>query len=164
MIFSPTAKGRRNATLRMLMLVILFVGIGYLFWKNYERSMDTIQTRHVVQDETQSLDREIVQEIVAFSKSLQQRFGMTLQVKIFEEFVISPRVDSKVIFIGLSPRYKESSVVFPPIMRRALPGEFVTHITEEHFDEFWQNGNWRQGLVQALNKIGEEMIKIEKGE
>ncbi|RQD56956.1 MAG: hypothetical protein D5R98_09240, partial [Desulfonatronovibrio sp. MSAO_Bac4] len=75
MIFSPTVKGRRNATLRMLMLIILFVGVGYLFWKNYERSMDTIQTRHLVQDETQSLDKETVQEIVAFSSSLQQRFG-----------------------------------------------------------------------------------------
>ncbi len=164
MIFSPTVKGRRNATLRMLMLIILFVGVGYLFWKNYERSMDTIQTRHLVQDETQSLDKETVQEIVAFSSSLQQRFGMSLQVKIFEGFVITPREDSKIIFIGLSPRYKESSIKFPPLMRRALPEEFLTHITQEHFDEFWENGNWQQGIVQALNKIGEELIKIEKGE
>ncbi|MCA1743643.1 MAG: hypothetical protein LC631_06815 [Desulfovibrionales bacterium] len=164
MIFSPTVKGRRNATLRLLMLVILFVGIGYLFWKNYERSMETIQTRHVVQDETQTLNREIVQEIVAFSTSLQQRFGMSLQVKIFEGFVITPRKDSKVIFIGLSPRYKEASIKFPPLMRSALPEGFVTYIKEDHFDEFWVNGNWQQGLIQALNKIGEEIIKIEKGE
>lgn len=163
MILSYGAKKRRNYSLRMLMLVILFAGVGYLFWKNYERSMDTIQTRHVVQDETQSMDKELVQEIVAFSTSLQQRFGMTLQVKIFEEFVISPRKDSRVIFIGLSPRYKEHSIVFPPLMQRALPEEFVTHIKEEHFHEFWENENWQEGLVQALNKIGEEMIKIEKG-
>lgn len=162
MIFSP-ARGRQGSTIRIILMLFLFVGVGYLFWKNYERSMDTIQTRHIVNDETGTLEDELVRDIVSYSKSFQRRFGMGVQVRIFQNFVVSPPQDSRMIFIGISPRYKESSVVFPPILQRALPEDFVSMIRYDHFERYWDD-DWQKGLAEALNLIGQEMVKIEKGE
>ncbi|WP_028574375.1 hypothetical protein [Desulfonatronovibrio hydrogenovorans] len=165
MIFSSTGfKGRQSSTIRILLMLVLFVGVGYLFWKNYERSMETIQSRHIVNDETETLDSDLQKEIVSFSGNLQRRFGIGVQVRIFRGFIVSPGDDSRMIFIGLSPAHQESTILFPPILKRALPQEVVHHLQVEHFEAYWEDGDWQQGLIEALNTIGQEMMKIERGE
>ncbi len=163
MIFSPSpSRARKSSTLRILLMLVLFVGVGYLFWKNYERSMETIQTRHFVNDETQTLDKAAQQEIADFSRNLQQRFGTGIQVRIFKNFIVSPPQDSRTVFIGISPQHKEDIIIFPPILRRALPDEFVNYMQDEHFAQYWENDGWQRGLLEALNLLGQEMMEIER--
>ncbi len=165
MLFSQSSsRGRQSATLRILLMLILFVGVGYLFWKNYERSMDMIQTRHIVKDETQSLDQDVLDSIASFSSNLRQRFGIGVQVKIFQGFIVPPAKDSRTVFIALSPQYRESRVIFPPLLDRALPDDFLDYMHNEHFEKYWDNEGWHKGLMDALNMFGQEMMKIERGE
>ncbi len=165
MIFFPRKSGsNRSSVVRMLLMIGLFMAVGYLFWTNYEQSMDTIQTRHVLRDETDTLNEDMREKIVSFSRNLRERFGMGVQVRIFEDVVMAPPADPKIIYIGLSPRHMESAVVFPPLLRAALPDDFVDYISSEHFENSWENQAWVESLVQALNLIGREMMKIEQQE
>ncbi|WP_198146052.1 hypothetical protein [Desulfonatronovibrio magnus] len=124
--------------------------------------MTSIQSQHIIQDETGTLSSDFQNDVANFSRNFQQRFGIAIQVKIFEGFVISPPEDPRIIFIGLSPRYEEWSVVFPMLLRRALSEKFITYFQTEHFAEYWENGQWVKGLADALNILGQEMTQIEK--
>lgn len=165
MIFSPSpTRGRKSSTLRILLMLVLFVAVGYMFWVNYERSMETIHTRHMVSDQTQAMDPEVQQKIASFSRNLQQRFGIGVQVRIFSDTIVIPPQDSRTVFIGLSPRHKEDVIVFTPILERALPREYIDYMHNEHFFSYWEDGNWEKGLLKALNLLGEEIMKIERGD
>ena len=162
--FPRSGSGSRgqSSTFRVFLLVLLFVVVGILFWKNYERSMDVILSSHVVQDETETLSREQKDELSSFAKGLQDRFGFGLQIRVFEHFVQTPEPDSRVIFMGISPANQEVEIVWPPVLRRALPDDFTRHLEEEHFEEYWQGDNWPRGLYQALQRLGEELLAIEQ--
>ncbi|MFP4107742.1 MAG: TPM domain-containing protein [Desulfonatronovibrio sp.] len=165
MIFSSSSsKRRQSSTMRILLMLILFVGVGYLFWNNFERSMDTVLIRHMVNDETDTLDQDAINEISTFSSNLQKKFGMGIEVRIFKNFAVPPSGDSRTIFIGLSPEQKEDIIVFPALLKRALPDEFVDYVVNDHFDQYWEDNNWQQGLMDFLNLLGQEIIKIERSE
>lgn len=163
MIFSPSSsKRRQSSTLRILLMLILFVGVGYLFWKNFERSMDTVLTRHVVNDETNTLDRDTINEISTFSSNLQKRFGIGIEVRIFQKFAVPPSGDSRTIYIAVSPEYKEDIITFPSLLNKALPEDFVEYVKNEHFDRYWEDEGWQQGLMDFLNLLGQEIMEIER--
>ncbi|WP_291318452.1 TPM domain-containing protein [Desulfonatronospira sp.] len=161
---SSSADGsrRQDSIFRMFFLVLVFVAAGFLFWKNYERSMDVILFSHVVQDETDTLSREQKDELSSIAKGLQDRFGFGLQIRVLDNLVQTPEPDSRVIFMGISPACREVSIVWPPVLRRALPQGFTRHLEEEHFEEYWQGDNWPRGLYQALQRLGEELLAIEQ--
>lgn len=165
MIFPHSSSRRRqSSTLRILLMLILFVGVGYLFWTNFERSMDMVLTRHVVNDETNTLDQDTINEISSFSSSLQERFGIGMEVRIFKRFVVPPSGDSRTIFIGISPEQREDIIIFPALLKRALPEQFVDYVANEHFDRYWENKNWQQGLMDFLNLLSQEIMQIERGD
>ncbi len=160
---SSASGGRRqSSTFRIFIAALLFVVVGLLFWKNYERSMDAILSSHVVNDETETLTRDQQDQLASFARSVQDRFGFGIQIKVFEHFVETPEPDSRVIFMGISPACEEVAVVWPPVLRRALPEDFTRHLEEEHFEKYWQGGNWPRGLYQALHMLGEELLAIEQ--
>ncbi len=152
----------QSSTFRIFVTVLLFVVVGLFFWKNYERSMDVILSSHLVRDETGTLSREQKDELSSFAMGLQDRFGFGLQIRVFEHFVEKPEPDSRVIFMGVSPAFQEVEIVWPPVLRRALPEDFTRHMEEEHFEEYWQGENWSRGLYQALHMLKEELLAIEQ--
>ncbi|WP_291323314.1 TPM domain-containing protein [Desulfonatronospira sp.] len=159
---SGSGSKRKSSTFRVFFTVILFVVVGLLFWKNYERSMDVILTSHMVTDETDTLSREQQDQLASFSRSMQDRFGFGVRIRVFEHFVAAPEPDSRVLFMGISPAYQEVAIVWPPVLKRALPQDFVQYLEEEHFEGYWQGEDWPRGLYQALHMLGEELLAIEQ--
>jgi len=159
---------RRNDNIFMqifrgLALVAVFMAVGVLFWKHYDRTITTIQSRQSIWDQTKTLTDKQKKSIYNFSALLKKRYGLTLQLKITKERVYIPQLDSKTIFIGLSPKYKEVIVRFPPLVEKVLGVEFLRYLQEQHFVPYFENGNWPQGLGEALSLIGQKLMEIENG-
>ncbi|WP_457572082.1 hypothetical protein [Desulfovulcanus sp.] len=148
---------------RGLGLVAVFVAVGILFWKHYERSITTIQARQSIWDQTKTLTEKQKKSIYNFSAQLKKRYGLTLQLKITKERVFIPKLDSKTIFIGLCPKYKEVIVRFPPLVEKVLGIKFLRYLQEEHFVPYFENDNWPQGLGEALNLIAQKLMEVENG-
>ncbi len=162
MVFMPRpGASSLNATIRILLTVLLFVGVGYLFWKNYERSLDLIFSENLVVDETNTLSSKQREELSNISANLEERFGFGVRIQVFDQDISAPEPDTRKIFIGLSPELQESEIVWPPVLKQALPGATVQELENRHFARYWPH-DWPRGLYSALNKLGEELLKIEQ--
>ncbi len=145
--------------LRVLAMVGIFIGVGILFWKQYESSLNRIQSRQDIWDQTQSLSEYQKQFLYDYAGRLKKDFGLDLIVKISKEPTAVPDLDKKTLFIGLCPPRREATVVFPPLARRAVGEEFINHLQKSHFRTYWPD-KWPQGLKKCLILIREKLAAV----
>ncbi len=148
-------------TFRVLAVLGVFIGAGILFWNNYEKSLNKIKAKQDLWDQTNTLSAKQKEAIYDFAAQIKREFGLDLNIKITREKPLVPQLDGKTIFIGLSPPRQEANIVFPPLTQKAVGKEFVHHLQNEHFREYWPD-NWPQGLGDALTKIGKKLSKVGK--
>ncbi|MFP4168696.1 MAG: hypothetical protein ACLFSY_07620 [Desulfonatronovibrionaceae bacterium] len=142
--------------LRVLALVGVFIAAGVLFWKHYENSLNSIQSRQNMWDETETLNKSEKQAVYDFAGRIRKDFGLELNIRITRKEISVPRLDKKTIFIGLCPPRQEAVIVFPPLVRQAVGKEFIEHLENEHFRSYWPN-RWPQGLKEALVLMAERL-------
>jgi hypothetical protein len=145
--------------LRVMAMVGIFIGAGLLFWKQYESSLNRIQSRQSIWDQTQTLSQSQKQFLYDFAGRLKKDFGIDLIVKITKEKTAIPDLDKKTIFIGLCPPRRQATVVFPPLARRAVGEEFISHLQNTHFRPYWPD-KWPQGLEKSLVLIREKLAAV----
>jgi hypothetical protein len=149
---------------RVMALVGVFVLVGVLYWHYYEHSLDEIQTKQAIWDQTKTLTSDQKKAIHSFTRMLTSRYGIDLQLKVTREPIIVPTLTSKTLFIGICPDRQEVTIIFPPLVRSALGTEFENFLANEHFLPFWQDERWPQGLGSALAHIGERLEQLENND
>ena len=145
---SPAAQLLRTAG-----LVFIFVLAGLLFWKYYERSLDRIIAGQQIVDETDELAAEQKEQIARFAETLKQDYGLRFELQVYQGRIKPPNLDSRTLYIGLSPERGEWRIVFPVLLKQALPEDFVRYLQEEHFRGRLRQDVWPRALLNGLHAI-----------
>jgi hypothetical protein len=162
---TPSGSTFGERVLRSMGLILLLAGISYLYWNNYERSMQRIGMRQAVMDRTGQLSAERMEEVWEFSNRMRERFGITVEVRIAQRELLAPDQGPRTLYIGLVPSERRSMIVFPPLVERALGREFITYLREEHFRMYWDSEQgWQEGLRQAMILIWDQLRQMERAD
>lgn len=165
-IFRPADRERTPGEhfLRIMLLITVFVGIGWLYTKHFDATIKEIESRGAVYDETGTLTKEQKQVFRGFVSEFKDEFGLELKLTATKESIIVPPMDSKTMFFGVNPERRQVVVEFPPLVEKALGKDFVHGLITEHFPHSFDENNWPRGLAEALQMTWERLITIESGE
>jgi hypothetical protein len=144
--------------LRSLGVIFVFLGVIWLFWKHNARTLEMLESQrgageHVVLDKAGALTDEQRKAIRDLSRAMKSSYGLDLQVVVDVEPIDAPRSDVSLIFVGLYPEGRQSLVVLPPLVERAVGRGLANHLRDDHFSPYWGSGDWRRGLGEALGMI-----------
>lgn len=160
----PSSSSPSGQLLRTLGLVFVFVAAGLLFWKHYDRSLDRIVGGQQVVDETERLTPEDMERINRFMETLRTDYGLNFRLHVYQGRIDPPQLDPKTLFIGLSPERGEWEIVFPVLLKKALPQDFVRYIQEEHFRGTLRRKAWPEALMNGLHAIYGHLSRLESGD
>ncbi|SDN59882.1 hypothetical protein SAMN04488516_103134 [Desulfonauticus submarinus] len=150
-----------NPFLKAVLLVIIFSGTAFLFWKNYENALTKIQNKQSLWDQTKTLTSSEKQLIYEFVHYFKDNYGLKLNIKITKEHIYIPHLDKRTIFIGICPTQKEVIIRFPPILEKALGINFLRYLQENYFQNHFNPNQLPQRLVQCLQLIKTRIQEIE---
>lgn len=162
-LFFKQIPGRSPASqlLRTLGVAVVFVIVGVLFWKYWDESFDRLSRRDTAMDQTGRLSPDQLDYVASFARHLEREFGFTFKLRVTQNELQLPDVNSKTLFIGIAPSQNETQIVMPPLMRRGLDAAFVHYLESEHFELYWENDAWPQGLEHALTLIWDRLSNME---
>jgi hypothetical protein len=155
--FSPLER-----LVRTLALFGVFALVIWAFWKNTDRTITRLEQEQTVYDPADTLSSETRDYVAGFSSSLKDRYGMEFRLQVVLQDLGEPEPDAKTLFLGLALEKETARFRFPPMMARALGEDFTSHLANEHFDQYWANGNWEGGLAVALAKIWDRLDRLEQ--
>ncbi|NJB67884.1 hypothetical protein GGQ74_001524 [Desulfobaculum xiamenense] len=147
--------------LRIMLLICVFVGVGWLYTRHFDRAIEVIQARSALHDATGTLSKEQKKNLLELSRMFEKEFGLELRIKIADGPVEVPVLDSKTIFFGLDVRDKTTTIVMPPLVERALGHEFIAELRDRHMPYHFENDSWPTGLVKALAMTWERLIGLD---
>ncbi len=162
-LFSTRGKSPTERMIRMFLLLLVFLGVIWAFWQNNERVMDKLQARQSIWDETGHLGDRDRSYVSSFAASLRERFGLRLKLHVRHGSVEVPDLDSKTMFIAISPSQNEAVVVFPPLLRSGLGESFVEYVKTTHFERYFQQDQWPEGLRSLLDLVWGQLVRLENG-
>ncbi len=161
--FTPP-KGRTpgESFLRFMLLIAIFVGAGWLYSVHFERSLDAIEARTAINDQTKSLTSDQKQAFREFSKVLKNEFGLELKLVFAAEPPPWPELDNKTIYLGLDTAHHTVDIAVPPLVERALGPGYVDMLKNEHFPPFFEQNRWAMGTAEALADIWKRLIEVDR--
>ncbi|MBU1247899.1 MAG: hypothetical protein KKB70_04300 [Proteobacteria bacterium] len=128
-----------------------------VLWNNYSGEgkgfKDVVATKADISDETGALTPEDLAFIGRFAAGLEKEFGQKAIIQVSTDNVRMPDLDTRTMFLGLSPATEEVLLSFPPLLRSSLGPELVAELQNDHFKSAFKDGNWPQALKAALVKI-----------
>ena len=145
---------------RVLAMILVLLAVIWAFWKNTDRTLDMIETRAAIYDQTGEMTDETKEFTRSFASSLREEFGLDFRLQVMNDALDPPELDQKTVYIGLRPSWQESLVVFPPLVERALGQDFRLAIQEGVLQEGMQTGRWQGALVETLIMIYEGLTGI----
>ena len=148
--------------LRLMLLVLVFVGVGYLYTRHFDRTIELIEARQSVWDQTGTLTKAQKKVFRNFARLLKDEFGLECKFHAASGPVRVPVLDSKTLFFGLDTKGEQVVVEFPPLVRKALGREFMSYLQTEHFPRYFESGNWPKGLAEALKMVWEHLVHVDK--
>lgn len=138
--------------LRFLLLIGVFGLVAWLFWQNTEKSMDAIQSRGTVWDQTESLDSDTRSVIREFATHFQDQYGIELKIHVTNEPDAEDRdLDPKTLLISVYPEREQVRIVAPRYL--ALDPGLLRYLETDFFAFYFEQEAWTEGLVQAMLQI-----------
>ncbi|WP_147819912.1 hypothetical protein [Salidesulfovibrio onnuriiensis] len=159
---APKGKTVMERTLRTLGMLLVFLVVIWAFYKNNENVLERVQKNRSVWDETGQLDKDEISYLRDFVKSMRERFGVAVKIQVFKGDVEMPELDSKTIYIGLSPAGRQVAVEFPPLLRPALGADFIESVNNEFFAEAFDTGQWGRELQILTTMIWSRLAALEE--
>lgn len=162
MIFIKTnTKSGLERVVRMLGVLAVFAIVAWAFWVNNERTIKMIQARGVAVDQTDTMGINDKRFFRSFKNSLEKNYGLGFKIIVFKGNIEVPELDKKTVFMGLSPSTGETEIILPPLVQKALGGDFVPYLVESHFPGYMEAGNWIEGAKTAVALMWERLSGIE---
>lgn len=158
-IFFPRRSGRSAPTsfLRLLGLALIFIIVAWAFWQNNERVITRLKARQAISDATGTLAEEDLAHVRAVAQVLEERYGVELRLHIVAGVLKMPDVGPRTLYVGINPETRLVVLEFPTLVAGALGQEFIRNLRDSHFEQYWDGGNWPQGLRSALTLILERL-------
>lgn len=123
-LFRVSGKGRGKAV-RLVLLLGVFAACAWAFQAHFTRRFAAIEARNALWDETgltRPEDRAALDELIG---RLQERWGLRVSVHIRKGAVSAPEDKPKGLFVGVSPGRRQALVLLPPLVKKAVPSNFV---------------------------------------
>jgi uncharacterized membrane protein YgcG len=139
--------------LRSLGLMLIFLAAGWAFTKNYENVIDRLNAESSIRDETGRLSDEDKAFLREFESLLRRRFGQEFRLRVFQDEIVRPTLDSRTLFVGLSPARREVAIEFPELVLAALGRDFAANLAREVFAPAFERGDWPKALREAVTEV-----------
>lgn len=146
--------------LRYMLLILVFVGAGYLFVKHFDNTMEEIQARQSIYDQTGRLTSEQQRVFREFGRLMRDEFGVEVRVQAESGPVEMPVLNSRTLFFGIDTADKTVIIEFPPLVAAALEPEFIQYLRQDHFKPYFEQDNWPKGLAEAMRMIWDKLSEI----
>lgn len=156
----PRGRSGGETFLRFMLLILVFVGAGWLYVKHFDNTIETIKARSSVYDETGRLTEEQTAVFRDFARMMRDEFGLEVIVRAIDGPVEVPEMDSRTMFFGLNTEANSVTIEFPPLVARALDKKFIDYLREEHFPPYFEQGNWPKGLAEAMRLLWDKLMGI----
>ncbi len=159
--FKPRGKTASEKFLRIVGMFIIFSIVGWAFWMNNQTTLEKIQARNALWDQTKILSESERDFVQGFIRSMRNEFGVNVKIQILTEHIPDVQVESNELYIGISPTYQEVVMSFPGLVRHALGANFIKELEEHHFTENFSEEDWPTSLMTALSMIWERLVNVD---
>ena len=116
--------------LRRLLLVGVFCLCGVAFWMHFERRFAAIEAQVALMDEPEMLSQDDRRRLLDQRDLFRKAFGINVRVQVCKTTVLIPELSGNTVFVGLTPDGRQTVVVFPSLVRRALPEGFKRQVEQ----------------------------------
>lgn len=160
-------KQRISQSMRMAKpaaLALILAMVVLLFWFNFEYSLQKLEPQGNIQDTTGRLSQEQKSHLQDFSQALQEHFGLDFQLKVGKGVLDQAQAEPRTIFLALEPDKKAWSLSLPPLLKQALPQDFVHDLRQEHFQAYFAQEDWPRGLMEFAHKLWQQLQEMHKQE
>lgn len=148
--------------LRIMLLICVFVGVGWLYSKHYDNALDEIQSRSAVLDKTGMLAKQQTQQLREFSKLFRDELGVELVIRVAEGVPETPKLKAKSMYFGVDVTGQRLISVFPPWLDNTLGPNFSEEL-QQHMKPYFESDSWPTGLLKALQMVWERMTGLSGG-
>lgn len=159
-----TSDSRGTSLVRMLLLILVFVGVGWLYTRHFDSTLKEIQNRASVVDRTGVLSSEQMRQYREFAAMFRDEFGIDLVMRVADGPVEIPKLKSKTMFLGVDTKDRTLITEFPVWMRRALGEDFIAGLERDHMAPYFDTDSWPTGIMTALKKIWDRLMGLETRE
>jgi hypothetical protein len=150
-------KRRGLPLVRLLLLLCVLLGTVRVFSWHFGKVAEKINSQDTISDETGTLTLERLGLLREAQAALRGSYGVALVIKVRQGPLTPPPEDPKTLFIGLDTAGKSATVVLPPLLAKALPGELAESLQSGYFAPYLAAGNWPEGLYSAMFAILEAL-------
>ncbi len=158
---APKGNTRKEKFMRLLGMLVIFSLVGWAFWQNNMSTLEKLQGRNSLWDQTKVLNNNERDYIKGFVRSMRSEFGVVTKVHIMNERMTNISPDPKEMFIGIAPEYDQVIFHFPPLVRLALGQQFIDDLQQKHFAGKFEQDKWPEALQTALAMIWGKLINVE---
>ena len=163
MRFNPLPEHREESGgarfLRIMLLVCVFLGVGWLYTLHFDNALEDIQSRSSVMDKSKSLSTEQKAQFQEMAKLFRDELGLELVLRVSQGTPEPPKLKAKSLYLGVDVTGKRLVAVFPPWVERTL-GEGYTESLNERMQPYFASDSWPTGLMKALKLIWERMTGL----
>lgn len=158
---APRGSTAGERFIRSIGLILVFALVGYAFWINTQRNLERLQTRNAVWDETGVLSKPELKYFKAFSRSMQERFGVKTVIHVRKNEIERGNEEENEVFIGLCPSKKQVVLQFPGLIRHALGNKLVESLENKYFADSFNGDDWVVALQTSVASIWEKLVEVE---
>ncbi|WP_461209268.1 hypothetical protein [Desulfocurvus sp. DL9XJH121] len=145
--------------LRMMLLVCVFVGVGWLYTLHFDNALEDIQSRSAVLDKSGSLSTEQKAQFREMAKLFRDELGLDLVLRVAEGTPEPPDLKAKSLYLGVDTASRRLVAVFPPWVENTLGPDFEQTLNDE-MQPFFESDSWPTGLMHTLQTIWERMTGL----
>ncbi|MFP4214230.1 MAG: hypothetical protein ACLFRL_08990 [Desulfohalobiaceae bacterium] len=145
-------------------LALVLALVVLLFWLNFDYSLQMLEPAGNIKDRTDSLTQEQTEHLQDFSQALQEHFDLEFKLLVGQNALQEMQPEPGAIYLALEPEAQKWALSLPPLLKQALPQDFVAYLQQEHFRPYLQSGDWPRGLMDFAHSLWQQLQKMHKQE
>ncbi|WP_319762996.1 TPM domain-containing protein [Maridesulfovibrio sp.] len=161
LFIKPQGKTGAEKFLRLIGMVIVLGLVVYAFWVNNQSTLEKIQARNALWDQTKVLSRSERDFVQGFIRSMRSEFGVKVRIQIILDPITSQEVDPKELLIVISPPTQGVGMHFPGLVAHALGKGFISELENKHFVNHFSDDEWPTSLMTCLSMIWDRLVNVD---
>ncbi|WP_027720474.1 hypothetical protein [Maridesulfovibrio zosterae] len=157
----PHGNSASEKFLRIIGMVVVLGIVAWAFWTNNQSTLEKIQARNSLWDQTKVLSKSERNFVQGFIRSMRNEFGVQVKIHILTDHIAPKQAEPKELYIKLSPAFEEVDMQFPGLVRHALGSKFISELKKNYFTENFSDDKWPTALMTSLSMIWERLAKVE---
>ncbi|WP_321400782.1 TPM domain-containing protein [Maridesulfovibrio sp.] len=164
LFIKPHGKTGTEKFLRIIGMAIILGLVVYAFWINNQSTLEKIQARNALWDQTKVLSKSERDFTQGFIRSMRNEFGVKVRIQIILDPITEQEVDPKELLIVISPPTQTVGMYFPGLVRHALGKKFISELENKHFTNHFSDDEWPASLMTCLSMIWERLVNVDSNQ